>query len=137
MKMEKFIPTMQHYPIINAFRRINNIAYVSYFIQTVELSWIFGKACVHWHLPQFASKELCHNPPLPGVQDHALPLLNHDLNQSKHKPTEHWCHSMILLLLYDKINSLVNFDRFLSKLYRWCVTAKRYLLSCSHLSLIY
>ena len=25
-----------------------------------------------------ASEMLCHNPPLPGLQDHALPFLNHD-----------------------------------------------------------
>ena len=42
-------------------------------------------------LSVFASKVLRHNPPLPGLPDHALPILNHDRTDHNTKPMEHWC----------------------------------------------
>ena len=41
-------------------------------------------------LRKFASEVLCHNPPLPGLPDHALPISNHDRTDHNTKPTELW-----------------------------------------------
>ena len=34
---------------------------------------------------------ICHNPPVPGLPVHALPVLNHDWTDHNRKPMEHWC----------------------------------------------
>ena len=39
----------------------------------------------------FSIEVLCHNPRLPGLPDHALPVLNHDQTDHNTKPMEHWC----------------------------------------------
>ena len=39
----------------------------------------------------FASVVLCHNPPLSGLLDPALPVLNHNQPDHNTKPMEHWC----------------------------------------------
>ena len=38
-----------------------------------------------------ASKVLCHNPPLPGLPDLVLPVLNHDRTDYNTKLMEQWC----------------------------------------------
>ena len=40
---------------------------------------------------KFADKVIRHNPPLPGLPVHALPVLNHDWTDHNTKPMEHWC----------------------------------------------
>ena len=40
---------------------------------------------------QFAREMLCHNPPLPGLPDDILPILNHDRTDHNTKPMEHLC----------------------------------------------
>ena len=39
----------------------------------------------------FSIEVLHHNPPLPGLPDHTLPVLNHDRIDHNTKPMEHWC----------------------------------------------
>ena len=50
---------------------------------------------------------MCHNPPLPGLPVHALPLLNHDRTDHNTKLMKHLCiatvSSVNQLLLYDFI----------------------------------
>ena len=60
--------------------------------------------------PQFASKVLCNHPPLPGLPDHALPVLNHNQTDPKTKTMVHGNRSMIQLLLYDVITSLADIN---------------------------
>ena len=58
---------------------------------------------------------LRHNPPLPGVPDHALPVLNHDQTDHNTKTNGAMMHSnssVIQLLLYDVITSLANYCAF-------------------------
>ena len=57
----------------------------------------------------FTSAVLCHNPPLPGLPDHTLPLLNHDQTQNQWS-TGVYSNSNVtqLLLLYDVITTLAN-----------------------------
>ena len=38
---------------------------------------------------------LCHNPPLLGLPDHALPVLNHDRTDHITKSMEHWCMATV------------------------------------------
>ena len=46
-------------------------------------------------MTEFANEVLCHNPPLPGLPDHTLPLLNHDRTDHKTKPIEHRCTATV------------------------------------------
>ena len=53
---------------------------------------------------RFASLVLCPNPPLPGLPDHALPVLNHDRtdhNTNGALVRMHSNSSVIQSLLYD------------------------------------
>ena len=43
-----------------------------------------------WKSKLFASEVLCHNPLLPGLPDHALPVLNHNQTDHNTKPMENW-----------------------------------------------
>ena len=38
---------------------------------------------------EFSIKVLCHNPPLPDLLDHTLPVLNHDQTDHNTKPMAH------------------------------------------------
>ena len=50
------------------------------------LGWAFNRPTVG--LFKFASEVLCNNPPLPGIPDHALPVLNHDRPDRNTKPAK-------------------------------------------------
>ena len=39
----------------------------------------------------FTDKVIHHNPPLPGLPVHTLPILNHNRTDHNTKPMEHWC----------------------------------------------
>ena len=56
---------------------------------------------------QFTSVVLCHSPPLPGLLDHALLVLNHD--RTDRNTLVHSNSSVIQLLLYDVITTLANY----------------------------
>ena len=43
------------------------------------------------HGAVFADKVTRYNTPLPGLQLHALPDLNHDRNNHNKKQIKHWC----------------------------------------------
>ena len=43
------------------------------------------------HGAVFADKVTRHNTPLPGLQLHTLPDLNHDRTDHNTKPMKHWC----------------------------------------------
>ena len=56
---------------------------------------------VTWHQviqrteSQLVDKVIRHNPPLPGLPVHALPVLNHDRIDHNTKPMEHWCTATV------------------------------------------
>ena len=101
-QIEKYVFISTH---LNVFFILN-----SNMVITILIFKTFGKrfekmTCL------FTSEVSCHNPPLPGLLDHALPVLNHDQTDHNTKPMEHWCIatvSVIQLLLYDIITSLAN-----------------------------
>ena len=47
------------------------------------------------------SPVLCHNPPLPGLPDHALSVLNHEQTDLNTKPMENWCIATVTLSSYN------------------------------------
>ena len=46
----------------------------------------------------FSIEVLCHNPPLSGLPDHALPVLNHDQTDHNTKPMERCTHKHSLFV---------------------------------------
>ena len=65
-----------------------------------------------------AKWHVIHNPPLPGLPDHALLVLNHDQTDLNNGALVYSNSSMIQLLLYDVITLLSNKLRGCAKVLR-------------------
>ena len=75
-------------------------------------------------LTDFIIKVLHHNPPFPGLPDHAKPVLIHDRNDHNRKTNGALVHgnsSVIrVLLLHYKLTSLLNWKLFQMSLAGLC-----------------
>ena len=81
-------------------------------IVSMQLQYRFVDFFIPYNKPllitwsEFSIEVLRHNPPLPGLPDHALPVLNHDRTDHNKKTNVAMVHSnssVIQLLLYDVI----------------------------------